>query len=178
MSEPQQVSVVNPANAVTLARLLSIVPFIYFVDLGWRQHALLTILIAGVLDLVDGAVAKLFKCQTPFGEVFDSIADGLLYGSCLIVLLGYGWAPLPQTLGFLGLGALNAAFRFVYARRAGRTTNYQSFAMEVFTGNLAYLIGFAVADYEVSFYYNVCLIVMVVIVLHDTKRMLLDPVPA
>jgi hypothetical protein len=54
--------------------------------------------------------------------------------------------------------------------------NYLSLAMERFTGNLAFLIGFAITGYEVDFYFPVCASLMAVIVIHDAKRMLVDPV--
>ena len=50
-------------------------------------------------DLRDaGAVARLFKCQTAFGEVFDAIADGLCYGFALLILTAYGWIPWPPVV--------------------------------------------------------------------------------
>lgn len=168
--------VVNPANAVTLARLLTIFPLWYFIANDERQLAFVVIVVGGLMDLVDGWVAKAFHCQTAFGEVFDAIADGLLYGSALVVLAVYGWAPRGPVVAIMGLGVVNAVFRYIYQRRAGRTMNYLSLAMERFTGNLAFLIGFAITGYEVDFYFPVCASLMAVIVIHDAKRMLVDPV--
>jgi phosphatidylglycerophosphate synthase len=174
VSEP---SIVNPANAVTLIRGLSIFPLWYFVHQDWRQPAFAVLLVGGFMDLVDGWVAKAFDCRTAFGAVFDSITDGLLYGSALIVLGAYGWAPAWPVVVIVTLGVLNAIFRMVYSRRVGRTINYRSIAMERFTGNLAFLIGLAIVDYEVWYYFPVCSAIMAVIVIHDAKRMLVDPVP-
>jgi len=167
----------NPANAVTALRALTFFPIWYFVARGERQYAFVVLCVGGTMDLLDGWVAKTFHCQTTFGEVFDAVVDGILYGSVLIVVTYYGWAPLWPVVLILGLGVVNLAGRFVYARRAGRTTNFQSFAMEQFVGNTAFLIGFAVVDFEVQYYFWVCSMVMVAIVIHDTKRMIFDPVP-
>ena len=168
----------NPANAVTALRGLTLFPIWYFIDQDQHQVAFVLLLVGGLMDLVDGWVAKTFHCQTQFGEVFDALTDGVLYGSLLIILAAYGWAPLWPVALIIGLGTFNMVARFIYAHRAGRTVNYRSIAMEQFTGNLAFLIGFALADYEPGFYFPVCASLMIVIVAHDAKRMLIDPVPA
>ena len=64
------------------------------VDNGYHQWATLFILICGLLDKLDGLVAKLFDCRSAFGELFDAITDGICYGFCLIVVAAYGWAPV------------------------------------------------------------------------------------
>lgn len=169
-------SYVNPANAVTALRGLTLFPIWYFVGQGERQYALALLFVGGLLDLVDGWLAKAFRCQTPFGEVFDALTDGVLYGALLVLLSAYGWAPVWPVALIVGLGVFNFVARFVYARRAGRTVNFRSTAMEQFTGNLAFLVGLALADYEPGFYFSTCAALMVIIVIHDGKRMLLDPV--
>jgi hypothetical protein len=63
-------------------------------------------------------------------------------------------------------------------RRAGRATNYKSYAMERLVGYTAYLIGFATGGMEVTYFYWLFVPLMVIIVGYDTKRMLFDPVPA
>jgi cardiolipin synthase len=171
-------SIVNPANAVTLLRGLSIFPLAYFVHQDWRQPAFAVLLVGGFMDLVDGWVAKAFDCRTAFGAVFDSITDGILYGSSLVVLAAYGWAPAWPVAVILGLGVINAVFRVLYSRRVGRTVNYHSVAMERLTGNLAFLIGFAIVASLVWYYFIACAVIMAVVVVHDAKRMLVDPVPA
>lgn len=177
MSE-RQVGIVNPANAVTLIRALAIFPLWYFIDQGWRDYAFILLVIAGFMDQLDGLVARVFDCRSAFGELFDSVADGFLYGGLMVVLIAYGWAPREWAIAMLALGAWNFVNRLIYARRVGRAVNFRSVAMERFTGTLAMLIGFAVVGFEPEFYYTVCGIIMVVIVVHDAKRMLLDPVPA
>jgi hypothetical protein len=65
----------------------------------------------------------------------------------------------------------------VYVRRAGRATNYKSYAMERLVAYTGYLIGFATGGMEVPFFYWVFVPLFVVIVGYDTKRMLFDPIP-
>jgi phosphatidylglycerophosphate synthase len=171
------VSVVNPANAVTASRFLTLPPFFYAVDHGMAQWGLLMVLICGLLDKLDGLVAKLFHCKSDFGAFFDAIADAVCYGFFVTVLAAYGWVPWPPVVAFLGLGGINSALRAVYARRAQRPVNYRSFAMERIVAFAAYLGGFGIAGYQVDFYYYTCVSVMAVVVIHDAKRMLFDPIP-
>ncbi len=167
----------NPANAVTASRFLTLPPFVWAVDNGHAQWATLLLLICGVLDLFDGLVARLFKCQTAFGEVFDALADGFCYGFALLVLVGYGWVPWPPVALIIVLGLVNTGFRWLYARRAGRATNFRSYAMERMAAYAAYLGGFGTARFEVDFYYWTFVAVMAVVVIHDAKRMVFDPLP-
>jgi hypothetical protein len=75
------------------------------------------------------------------------------------------------------MGAVNSAMRVVYARRAGRATNYKSYAMERMVAYTGYLIGFATGGMEVTFYYWAFVPMLAIIVGYDTKRMLFDPIP-
>src|ERR1044071_9678278 len=123
-AEPRVVSPWNPANAVTASRFVTL-PFLWWaVDHGYHQYATLFMLICGVLDKLDGAVAKLFDCRSAFGELFDAITDGICYGFGLIVVAAYGWAPVIPVVAIIFLGLANSAMRLVYVKRAGRTTNY------------------------------------------------------
>ena len=169
---------VNPANAVTASRFLCLPWFVYEVNAGHPQWATLAALICGLLDLLDGKVARLFHCQTPFGEVFDGIADGVCYGTMLLVLAIYGWAPRVAVALIIGMGIVNLGMRTVYARRAGKTTNYRSFAMERLVAYGGYLIGIACAGFSVDFFFWPYASLMVIVLVHDARRMLVDPVPA
>jgi phosphatidylglycerophosphate synthase len=172
----RQVSPWNPANAVTASRFLTLPLLWWAVAHGYHQHATLFILICALLDKLDGLVAKLFDCRSAFGELFDAITDGLCYGFGLVLVAAYGWAPIAPVVLVILLGAANTGLRFVYLRRAGRTVNYKSYAMERVVAYAGYLIGFATAGMEVNFFYWALVPVMLVIVVHDARRMLLDPV--
>lgn len=177
VSAPRKVSVFNPANAVTASRFLTLPPLYWAVDNGFHQWATIFILICGVLDKVDGLVAKIFDCRSPFGELFDAITDGICYGFGLILVAAYGWAPWIPVAAIIFLGVSNTLMRGVYVRRAGRTTNYKSYAMERLVAYTGYLIGFATGGMEVTYFYWAFVPMMAVIILYDTKRMLVDPVP-
>lgn len=167
----------NPANVITGSRFLTLPPFFWAVDSGYHQWATLFVLICGLLDKVDGLAARIFDCRSAFGEVFDAIADGVCYGFCVIVLAAYGWVPAIPVVALIGLGLVNTGLRAIYARRVGRATNYKSYAMERVVAYTAYLIGFGTVQFEVDFYYWLYVPLMLVVVLHDAKRMLIDAVP-
>jgi phosphatidylglycerophosphate synthase len=168
---------INPANAVTASRFLTLPPFLWAVDNGYWQLSTALLLLCGGLDLVDGLVARLFKCQTAFGEVFDAIADGFCYGFAIIVLTAYGRVPWPAVVIIVALGIINAVLRWVYAKRAGRTTNYRSYAMERLVAFAAYLGGFGTTGLEVDYFFWTFTALLTVVVIHDAKRMAFDPVP-
>lgn len=172
------VSKLNPANAITASRFLTLPPFVWAVHNGHHQWATLFILICGLLDKLDGLAARIFDCRSAFGELFDAITDGICYGFALVIIAAYGWAPVIPVVVLVGLGIVNSAFRAQYIRRAGRPINYKSYAMERVVGYIAYLVGFATAGMEVPFFYWVFMPVMVIVCAHDAKRMLVDPVPA
>jgi phosphatidylglycerophosphate synthase len=174
----REVSRWNPANAVTASRFLTLPALWWAIENDHRQYATVFIALCGVLDKLDGLVAKLFDCRSAFGELFDAITDGICYGCGLILVAAYGWAPVVPVVFVLGLGLINTGLRFVYIRRAGRTVNYKSYAMERIVAYTGYLIGFATAGMAVDFFYWAFVPVMLVIVVHDAKRMLIDPVPA
>ena len=168
---------INPANAVTASRFLTLPPFAYWIDSGAYQLAALMVIVNGVLDLFDGAVARLFKCTSGFGEMLDAVTDAISIGFFLVMLAVVGRAPMVPVVGVLALGVINAVFRTVYLRRAGRVTNYRSYAMERMVAFTVYLVGFCVMGYEQVYFAWVTFVVTGIILLHDTKRMLIDPVP-
>ena len=142
-----------------------------------RQWATLAILVCGLMDKLDGLVAKVFNCRSAFGEVFDAITDGICYGFALLLVAAHGWAPWIPVGTIVFLGVSNTLMRVAYAKRAGRVANYKSYAMERLVGYTAYLIGFATGGMEVQLFYWAFVPMMIVTMAYDTKRMLFDPIP-
>lgn len=174
---------INPANAVTASRLLTLPPFLYFVhnstpENGYYQWATLTIIACGLLDKVDGLVARIFKCGSNFGALLDAITDAICYSFCLLVLAIEGVIPWWGAAIVLGTGGLNSAMRVIYAKRAGQAVNYHSYAMERLVTFVAFLAGMGINHYEVTYFFASFGSLMVVTLIHDAKRMLWDPVPA
>ncbi len=173
---PRKVSNFNPANAITASRFLTLPVFVWALDQGKPQIATIALVICAALDMVDGLVARLLHCQTPFGEFFDAVADGFCYGFFLVVLCAYGMVPLVPVVLSVVLGVYNAYLRGAYAKRAGRTTNFRSWAMEKLVAYAGYNALFGVAQIEVQFYLWGFVGIMAVTLVHDTKRMLIDPI--
>lgn len=170
--------IINPANAITASRYLTIPPYLYYVHTDQYQFAALMLTICVFCDVIDGKVAKLLGCTSAFGEVFDAITDAICYGVFFVTLAVYQWVPLIPVSIIIGVGALNVVMRAAYAKRAGRATNYRSWAMERAVGYGCFLIGSGLMQYEVEFYFWAFAAMMVLVLAHDTKRMLLDPIPA
>jgi phosphatidylglycerophosphate synthase len=168
----------NPANAVTASRFLTLPPFVWAVMHGYHQWATLFMLVCGLLDKADGLVARVFDCRSAFGELFDAITDALCYGFGLVIVAAYGWAPVVPVILVIALGVANIGMRVAYGMRAGRATNYKSYAMERLVAYTGYLIGLATSGFEVTYFFWVFPFVMVTILCYDAKRMLVDPVPS
>jgi phosphatidylglycerophosphate synthase len=174
----RRVSALNPANAVTAARFLFLPPFAWAVMHGYHQWATLAMLGCGLFDKLDGLVARIFDCRSAFGELFDAITDALCYGFGLVFAAAYGWAPVVPVALIIVMGIANIGMRVAYGVRAGRATNYKSYAMERLVAYTGYLIGLATSGFEVRFFFWLFPFVMVTILAYDAKRMLVDPIPS
>lgn len=64
-----------PPNFFTFLTLVFGFIAAYFIYLGSFKLAILFVLISGLVDFLDGAVAKTNKKETKFGALFDSTAD-------------------------------------------------------------------------------------------------------
>ena len=86
--------IVNLPNLLTLGRIL-ITPFIVYSILnGFAVQALVLMVIAGLTDLLDGAIANHFHMQTVVGAYMDPIADKLMLVSSIISLFIIGQVPM------------------------------------------------------------------------------------
>jgi len=76
-------------NAITTAALCSGLTGIRFAISGDFDKAILAVILAGLLDGIDGRAARLLKAQTRFGAELDSLADAISFGvaPALIVYL-------------------------------------------------------------------------------------------
>jgi len=95
VAAPRPVSLYNPANMLTAARIVLVPVFVVFViasemaESGWRILACLTFCVASATDFADGWIARRFELVTSFGKVADPIADKALTGSALVLLSAY-----------------------------------------------------------------------------------------
>ncbi|WP_234029690.1 phosphatidylcholine/phosphatidylserine synthase [Erythrobacter sp. THAF29] len=78
-------------NAITAAALCSGLTGIRFaVEEQW-SYAILAVILAGVLDGIDGRIARLLNAQSRFGAELDSLADSLSFGMAPALIL-YMWS--------------------------------------------------------------------------------------
>jgi len=103
-------------NAITAAALCSGLTGIRFAIVGEWNQALFAIILAGVLDGIDGRIARLLKAQSRFGAELDSLADSLSFGMApALVLFLWSLQGLPRFGWFAAL-----AFAICCALRLAR----------------------------------------------------------
>lgn len=89
----------NIADYVTLTRLLCSIVLFFVEPLGAAFFVVYTV--AGVSDVLDGFLARLFKCQSDRGAKLDSVSDLVFYSAMLIRMLPELWKVLPAIMWYL-----------------------------------------------------------------------------
>jgi cardiolipin synthase len=79
------------ANQLTILRMLLIPAFVILLLYGYRGWALITFLLAGLTDLLDGLAARWSGQKTTLGAWLDPMADKLLLVTMFVML------TLPNT---------------------------------------------------------------------------------
>lgn len=93
-------------NAITSAALCSGLTGIRFATDGQWEKAVLAVILAGLLDGIDGRVARLMKAQSRFGAELDSLADNVSFGVApALILFMWSLNDLPR-FGWLAALAL------------------------------------------------------------------------
>ncbi|NQX94664.1 MAG: phosphatidylcholine/phosphatidylserine synthase [Erythrobacter sp.] len=94
-------------NAVTAAALASGLTAVRFaIDENW-SYAVLAITLAGILDGMDGRIARLLNAQSRFGAELDSLADCISFGVAPALIL-FMWS-LQELASFGWFAALGFA---------------------------------------------------------------------
>ena len=103
-------------NAITAAALCSGLTGIRFAISGDWPEAIYAVILAGLLDGIDGRIARLLKAQSRFGAELDSLADSLSFGMAPALIL-YLWTlqDIPRVGWFASL-----AFAICCALRLAR----------------------------------------------------------
>lgn len=88
----------NLPNSLTVLRILLIPFFVGFLLYGHYGRALVTLLVAGVTDVLDGVIARMSNQRTKLGAYLDPLADKLLLTSAFVTLsvlhLVPGWVAI------------------------------------------------------------------------------------
>ena len=84
-------------NAVTALGLCAGLSGIRFAIAGWWELAVGMVLLAGVLDGLDGRIARMVRGQSRFGAELDSLADAISFGvSPALILYLWSLSALPR----------------------------------------------------------------------------------
>ncbi len=91
-------------NAITAAALCVGLTGIRFAIGGEFEKAVLAVILAGMLDGIDGRIARLLKAQSRFGAELDSLADAISFGVAPALIV-YLWTlqNLPRLGWFAAL---------------------------------------------------------------------------
>ncbi|WP_433296812.1 CDP-diacylglycerol--glycerol-3-phosphate 3-phosphatidyltransferase [Actinoplanes sp. CA-030573] len=112
------VSLYNPANVLTVVRIVLVPVFVAIVvasgleGTGPRIAACLVFCLASATDFVDGWIARKWSLVTSFGKIADPIADKALTGTALILLSAYDRLPWWVTIVILAREWGVTALRF------------------------------------------------------------------
>lgn len=107
----------------------------YALDQKW-QHAVLAVLVAAIIDGLDGRIARLLKAVSRFGAEFDSLADFCGFGIAPALIL-YLWALRDAgRYGFMPclLFAVCMALRLARFNAALESAPRPAYAQSFFTG--------------------------------------------
>lgn len=84
-------------NAVTALALCSGLSGVRFAISGEWERAVAMIMVAGVLDGIDGRIARLLRGESRFGAELDSLSDAISFGvSPALILYLWSLAGLPR----------------------------------------------------------------------------------
>jgi len=117
-SPARVVSLYNPANVLTVLRIVLVPVFVAIVvaceltGTGPRIAACLVFCLASATDYVDGWIARKWSMVTSFGKIADPIADKALTGTALILLSAYDRLPWWVTIVILAREWGVTALRF------------------------------------------------------------------
>jgi len=76
----------NIPNSLTILRILLVPCYVGLLVYGRFDQALIVLIVAGITDALDGAIARVTNQHTKLGAVLDPLADKLLLTSGFITL--------------------------------------------------------------------------------------------
>ena len=97
MSIRQSNKKLNIPNTLTVLRILSFPIFIYLIVMGRYGLGFILLLFAGLTDVIDGVVARVYNQRTTLGSFLDPAADKLLLVSSYIAFAQQELVPLWLT---------------------------------------------------------------------------------
>ncbi len=104
------------ANHLTTLGIIGNIIAAIFISSGSIRLGGLIVLLTGPLDALDGTLARLQENQTPFGALFDSIADRISEGAVLFGLFYYFFSLSDLLSCVLVFFSLTGSFMVSYIR--------------------------------------------------------------
>jgi CDP-diacylglycerol--serine O-phosphatidyltransferase len=123
-------------NVLTMLALCAGVTAMRFAIQGRFEAAVISIIMAAVLDALDGRIARLLNGQSRFGEELDSLSDVVSFGVAPAMIL-YLWTMSEVgTLGWVAVLALSvcAALRLARFNSKLGQNDMPAYAYNYFTG--------------------------------------------
>ena len=112
----------NLPNAITVVRVLLVPVFVvlaYGDSDGTVVGSLIVFGVASLSDFVDGYLARRWEITSPFGEWADPLADKLLVGAAIFVLVDLRDFPLWAALVIASREVIVQILRAVIVKRGG-----------------------------------------------------------
>lgn len=152
-------------NAITLFRLLLIIPFGILLSFNNLSYALILFVIITVMDKIDGVVARAANQRTTFGELFDSLSDWIV----IVVSsgLGFYFGYIPSFF-FLFYGVTICLFillKVVYIKQSGSTSSTWMGKVSVVSSYLVVFAYLTTFQYALFVYWGcvvVCFVSLIV----------------
>jgi len=109
-------------NALTLFRMISVGPIVYWLYTGAYRAAFILAVLAGISDLLDGFLARRYGWVTHFGGVLDPLTDKLLLVSTTVMLAWLGFLPWWLVILIVGRDLVIIGGAFYFHHRVTRIT--------------------------------------------------------
>lgn len=109
----------NIPNALTVLRMILIIPFVIFYVNKQYIPAVVVLIISGITDALDGFIARNFNQFTELGKMLDPLSDKLTQGSVALCLAIQDPILLPFFLVFIikEVGMVIAALVLIKKRK-------------------------------------------------------------
>ena len=166
MTEDTKNTIINLPNMITIFRIM-LVPVLFlllFFSPGKLQSffAGLVFSVASISDCVDGYLARRMNLVTDFGKFLDPLADKLLVGVALIMMIPLGRVPLLIVAIILGREVMVTLLRVVSLKKGNKVieasmtgkykTGFQIAAIIPLLFHYEYNLGLKFFDFSVDFH--------------------------
>jgi CDP-diacylglycerol--glycerol-3-phosphate 3-phosphatidyltransferase len=166
MTEDTKNTIFNLPNMITIFRIM-LIPVLFMLLIfspGKLQSffAGLVFSVASISDCVDGYLARRMNLVTDFGKFLDPLADKLLVGVALIMMIPLGRVPLWIVVAILGREVMVTLLRVISLKKGNTVieasmtgkykTGFQIAAIIPLLFHYEYNLGLKFFDFSVDFH--------------------------